>query len=72
VKVLHRIGLPFPRTALLETTGRKSGEPRRTPVGKGLLERGEALFKVGGPGGGDSVSSASMPVMNAGSGHTTL
>ena len=26
----------FPGTALLETTGRKSGQPRRTPVSNGL------------------------------------
>ena len=32
----HGVG---PKTvALLETTGRKSGEPRRTPVGNGLRE----------------------------------
>ena len=36
VKALHRFGLPFPGTCILETTGRKSGQPRRTPVGKGL------------------------------------
>ena len=36
VKTLHRIGLPFPGTAILETTGRKTGRPRRTPVGMGL------------------------------------
>ncbi len=36
VKTLHRIGLPFPGTCILQTTGRKSGKPRRTPVGKGL------------------------------------
>ena len=36
VKVLHRIGLPFPGTSIIETTGRKTGQPRRTPVGKGL------------------------------------
>ena len=35
VKVLHRVGLPFPGTCILETTGRKTGEPRRTPVGDG-------------------------------------
>jgi deazaflavin-dependent oxidoreductase (nitroreductase family) len=35
----------FPRTqALLETTGRNSGLPRRTPVGNGL--RGEAFWIV--------------------------
>ncbi|MGH2837805.1 MAG: nitroreductase/quinone reductase family protein [Thermoleophilaceae bacterium] len=36
VKGLHKVGLPFPGTCILETTGRKSGQPRRTPVGKGL------------------------------------
>jgi deazaflavin-dependent oxidoreductase (nitroreductase family) len=36
VRTLHRVGLPFPGTAILETKGRKSGKPRRTPVGKGL------------------------------------
>lgn len=30
------LGLAPPMVALLETTGRKSGEPRRTPVGNGL------------------------------------
>lgn len=29
-------GLPLPGYALIETTGRKSGLPRRTPVGDGL------------------------------------
>jgi deazaflavin-dependent oxidoreductase (nitroreductase family) len=36
VKALHKVGLPFPGTCILETTGRKSREPRRTPVGNGL------------------------------------
>ncbi|WP_034267471.1 nitroreductase/quinone reductase family protein [Haloechinothrix halophila] len=29
-------GVPLPGFALLETTGRKSGQPRRVPVGEGL------------------------------------
>ncbi|MPY77359.1 MAG: nitroreductase family deazaflavin-dependent oxidoreductase [Actinophytocola sp.] len=29
-------GVPLPGYALLETTGRKTGRPRRTPVGDGL------------------------------------
>ena len=33
-----------PAWALLETTGRKSGEPRRTPVGNGL--RGDTFWIV--------------------------
>jgi deazaflavin-dependent oxidoreductase (nitroreductase family) len=36
VKAMFRVGLPAPGTAILETTGRKSGEPRRTPVTNGL------------------------------------
>ena len=33
---LYRLGLPVPGTAILETTGRKSGLPRRNPVTNGL------------------------------------
>jgi deazaflavin-dependent oxidoreductase (nitroreductase family) len=36
VKAVARLGLPFPGVALLETTGRRSGLPRHTPVGNGL------------------------------------
>jgi hypothetical protein len=32
VRALFRLGLPAPGTALLETIGRKSGEPRATAV----------------------------------------
>ena len=35
-RVAHRIGLGRLSTALLETTGRKSGEPRITPVTNAL------------------------------------
>lgn len=35
VRALFRLGLPAPGTAILETTGRKSGRPRRTPVTDG-------------------------------------
>jgi deazaflavin-dependent oxidoreductase (nitroreductase family) len=37
-------GLFPPMTALLETTGRRSGQPRRTPVGNGL--RGDTFWIV--------------------------
>jgi deazaflavin-dependent oxidoreductase (nitroreductase family) len=40
--VLERIGLPG--WALLETTGRRSGRPRRVPIGDGL--RGNAFWIV--------------------------
>ena len=33
VKALASVGLSMPGVVILETTGRKSGEPRRTPVG---------------------------------------
>ena len=36
VRGLFRVGLPAPGTAILETIGRKSGEPRRNPVTNGL------------------------------------
>jgi deazaflavin-dependent oxidoreductase (nitroreductase family) len=39
VKFLFTIGLVPPGRALLETTGRKTGKPRRTPVGSGLVDR---------------------------------
>jgi deazaflavin-dependent oxidoreductase (nitroreductase family) len=36
VRALFRLGLPAPGTAILETTGRKSGSLRRNPVTNGL------------------------------------
>src|SRR6266566_2251911 len=36
-KLLFAIGLALPGRALLETIGRKTGKPRRTPVGDGLV-----------------------------------
>ena len=36
VRLLFRLRLPPPGVALLETTGRKSGQPRVNPVGNGL------------------------------------
>ena len=37
IKVLFAIGVAPPGYALLETIGRKTGTPRRTPVGDGLV-----------------------------------
>ena len=37
IKLLFAIGLLPPGYALLETIGRKSGKPRRTPVGNGRV-----------------------------------
>ena len=36
VRALFRLGVPAPGTAILETVGRRSGEPRKTPVTDGL------------------------------------
>jgi deazaflavin-dependent oxidoreductase (nitroreductase family) len=44
VRAAARLGLPLPTVALLETTGRRSGEPRRVPVGKAL--EGDTLWVV--------------------------
>ena len=38
IKVALAAGLPLPGYALLETRGRKTGKPRRTPVGHGRIE----------------------------------
>ena len=37
IKLFFALGLAPPGYALLETTGRKSGKPRRTPVGQGRV-----------------------------------
>jgi deazaflavin-dependent oxidoreductase (nitroreductase family) len=39
VKLLLALGVPRPGYSLLETIGRNSGKPRRTPVGDGLVGR---------------------------------
>ena len=39
VKFMFAIGLAMPGRALLETIGRKTGKPRRVPVGIGLVGR---------------------------------
>jgi deazaflavin-dependent oxidoreductase (nitroreductase family) len=44
VKGAVRVGLPLPMVVILETTGRRSGQPRRTPVGKAL--DGDTLWVV--------------------------
>ncbi len=44
IKVLFAIGLVPPGYALLETTGQKTGKPRRTPVGGGRI--GERFWVV--------------------------
>jgi deazaflavin-dependent oxidoreductase (nitroreductase family) len=42
VKAAARAGLPLPGVVILETTGRKSGQPRRVPVGKAVV--GDTLW----------------------------
>jgi deazaflavin-dependent oxidoreductase (nitroreductase family) len=44
VRAASRAGLPLPGLAILETTGRRSGEPRRTPVGKAIV--GDTLWVI--------------------------
>jgi deazaflavin-dependent oxidoreductase (nitroreductase family) len=44
VKAAASAGIPLPGIVILETTGRKSGQPRRTPVGKALV--GDTLWIV--------------------------
>jgi deazaflavin-dependent oxidoreductase (nitroreductase family) len=39
VKFLFAMGVAVPGRAILETTGRKTGKARRTPVGNGLVGR---------------------------------
>jgi len=38
VRTAARLGLPLPTVVLLETTGRRSGQPRRVPVGKAIQD----------------------------------
>src|ERR687896_1705773 len=44
VKAATNAGIPLPTVVILETIGRKSGEPRRTPVGKAI--EGDTLWIV--------------------------
>jgi deazaflavin-dependent oxidoreductase (nitroreductase family) len=37
IKLLFALGIVLPGYALLETVGRKTGEPRRTPIGDGRV-----------------------------------
>ena len=38
VKAAARLGIPLPGVVILETIGRKTGRPRRTPVGKARVD----------------------------------
>jgi deazaflavin-dependent oxidoreductase (nitroreductase family) len=44
VRTAARAGLPLPGYVILETTGRKTGEPRRVPVGKS--QEGDTLWVI--------------------------
>ena len=44
VRAAARAGIPLPLVVILETRGRKSGEPRRIPVGKAIT--GDTLWIV--------------------------
>jgi deazaflavin-dependent oxidoreductase (nitroreductase family) len=44
VRAAARAGIPLPLVVILETRGRKSGQPRRIPVGKAIT--GDTLWVV--------------------------
>ena len=44
VRAAARLGLPLPIVVILETRGRRSGQPRRVPVGKAI--EGDTLWIV--------------------------
>jgi deazaflavin-dependent oxidoreductase (nitroreductase family) len=44
VRAAANAGLPLPGFVILETTGRRSGQPRRVPVGKAL--EGDTLWVI--------------------------
>jgi deazaflavin-dependent oxidoreductase (nitroreductase family) len=44
VRAAARLGIPLPLVVILETRGRKSGQPRRIPVGKAIT--GDTLWVV--------------------------
>jgi deazaflavin-dependent oxidoreductase (nitroreductase family) len=44
LKAATRLGIPLPGLVILETTGRRSGLPRRTPVGR--AREGDTLWVV--------------------------
>jgi deazaflavin-dependent oxidoreductase (nitroreductase family) len=44
VRAAANAGLPLPGLVILETTGRRSGQPRRTPVGKAIM--GDTLWVI--------------------------
>ena len=44
VRAAARAGIPLPVVVILETRGRKSGEPRRIPVGKAIT--GDTLWVI--------------------------
>jgi len=46
VKATLALGIAPPTHALLETTGRTSGKPRRNPVGNGLSDDGRTFWIV--------------------------
>ena len=61
IKILFAIGLAPPGYALLETIGRKTGRPRRTPVGDGRVGSQFWLIAEHGMKGGYIRNIASNP-----------
>src|SRR2546426_3188083 len=58
IKILFAIGIVPPGYALLETIGRKTGKPRRTPVGDGRI--GSQFWIVAEHGGRRQTVRSSM------------
>lgn len=65
VMLAHDLGFPPPGDALLETTGRRTGLPRRTPVCDGL--DGEVFWLVAERGRRADWFGTSRPIRGSGS-----
>jgi len=61
VMLAHNLGIPPPGDALLETTGRRSGRPVRTPVCDGLDGRPSGCWPSAGAAPTGSGTSRPIP-----------
>jgi len=60
IKSAANAGVPLPSVVILETIGRKSGQPRRTPVGKAI--EGDTLWIVTEHGHKAGTCATSRPI----------
>ena len=65
VMLAHNLGFPPPGDALLETTGRRTGRPRHTPVCDGL--DGEVFWLLARELAARTGSGTSRPIRGSGS-----